>query len=94
MIDGVSTSAPENEEHEKSAVIKKISRGDQITTVRQVTMSQLSCSNNTWACFYLKANASSYGIAQDALKEGKVKCIILHMPQAEECTCSKFLQLS
>lgn len=59
MIDGVSTSAPENEEHEKSAVIKKISRGDQITTVRQVTMSQLSCGNHPWACFYLKANASS-----------------------------------
>lgn len=94
MIDGVSTSAPEKEGHEKSAFIKKISRDDQITTVRQVTMSQLSCSNHPWARFYLKANASSYGIPQAALKEGKVKCIILHMPQAEKCTCSKFLQLS
>lgn len=57
-------------------------------------MSQLSCSNHSWACFYLKAKASLQGKAQPAMREGKVMCIILHLPQAQECTCSKSLQLS
>lgn len=45
-------------------------------------MSQLSCSNHSWACFYLKGKANLQGKAQPAMREGKVMCVILHLPQA------------
>lgn len=62
--------------------LKKKGRDDQITTVQQVSMSQLSCSNHSWACLYLKGKANLQGKAQPAMKEGKVMCVILHLPQA------------
>lgn len=65
--------ASENEGREKnSAFIKKNSREDPITTVQQITMSQLSYSNHPCECIYLEANVNLYGIAQPAMKEGKV----------------------
>jgi len=71
MMHDVSTPASQSEEHRKKSAFIEKSRDDQIRTAQQVKMSQLGCSNHPWVCFYLKANASLYGIPQAVLKEGR-----------------------